>query len=105
MGIPKKNPTTAPTRSSAAQAASESLLTSRPGATGGATEVTTDAAPRNMVRARDILPTKRVAKTKLTLTMDPALKRRLKAAAAAGDITISDLVEQWAEDWLRTRQG
>lgn len=52
MGIPKKNPTTAPTPSSAAQAASKSLLTSRPEVTAGGTEVTTDAAPRTTVRAR-----------------------------------------------------
>ncbi|MGO2783254.1 ribbon-helix-helix protein [Corynebacterium variabile] len=105
MGIPKKNPAKGPTQGSAAQAASESLLTSRPETTDGTTEGTTDTAPRPAVRARDILPIRRVAKTKLTLTMDPALKRRLKAAAAAEDITISDLVEQWAEDWLHTQQG
>lgn len=89
MGIPKKTRTTP--NHNAQQAASDSLLTSKPSA---------DSATRETATARDILPTRTTSKTKLTLTMDAALKRRLKAAAAAQDTTVSDLVEKWATTWL-----
>ena len=84
MAIPKKIPTE--------HAAADALLRSRPKKTTGS----------GKVRARDILPTSPTdtAKTKLTLTMNPDLKRQLKAAAAAADTTVSDLVEAWATDWL-----
>ena len=35
--------------------------------------------------------------------MDPDLKRRLKAAAAADEVTVSELVERWATSWLGSR--
>ncbi|MFD8880888.1 hypothetical protein [Corynebacterium xerosis] len=84
MAIPKKTPTE--------NTAADALLRSRP----------KTATGDKKVRARDILPTSPAtsSKTKLTLTMNPDLKRQLKAAAAAADTTVSDLVETWATDWL-----
>ena len=50
--------------------------------------------------ARTIFATDKAARDKLTLTMDATLKRRLKAAAAMENKTISELVEQWSSAWL-----
>ncbi|MGO1866331.1 MAG: hypothetical protein ACTH0G_11520 [Corynebacterium variabile] len=36
--------------------------------------------------------------------MDPDLKRRLKAAAASDEVTVSELVERWAASCLDSRQ-
>ncbi|MGP5299877.1 ribbon-helix-helix protein [Corynebacterium variabile] len=93
MAVPKKK---------TAQSAAETLMRSRPSA--GESADTEASSASNMVSARDILPTRTTpAKTKLTLTVDPDLKRRLKAAAAADEVTVSELVERWATSWLDNR--
>lgn len=93
MPVPKKK---------TAQSAAETLMRSRP-STGESPETETVSAT-SKVSARDILPTRTTpAKTKLTLTVDPDLKRRLKAAAAADEVTVSELVERWATSWLGSR--
>lgn len=93
MPVPKKKTT---------QSAAETLMRSRP-STGEDPDPEAGSAA-SMVSARDILPTRTTpAKTKLTLTVDPGLKRRLKAAAAADEVTVSELVERWATSWLDNR--
>ncbi len=93
MPVPKKK---------TIQSAAETLMRSRP-STGDGPE-TGNRSATSMVSARDILPTRTTpAKTKLTLTVDPDLKRRLKAAAAADEVTVSELVEKWATSWLDNR--
>jgi len=93
MPVPKKK---------TVQSASETLMRSRPSA--GESPAAETVSPTGKVRARDILPTRTTpAKTKLTLTVDPDLKRRLKAAAAADEVTVSELVERWATSWLGSR--
>ena len=93
MPVPKKK---------TAQSAAETLMRSRP-STGEHPETETVSAT-GKISARDILPTRTTpAKTKLTLTVDPDLKRRLKAAAAADELTVSELVERWATSWLSNR--
>lgn len=93
MPVPKKK---------TAQSAAETLMRSRP-----STEeipATETVSATSKVSARDILPTRTTpVKTKLTLTVDPDLKRRLKAAAAADEVTVSELVERWATSWLGSR--
>lgn len=89
MGIPKKNSTSKDSGSQ--EAAARSLLASQP---------TVNSNTPEPVTARDILPTTGTSKTKLTLTMEATLKRRLKSAAAAQETTVSELVEQWATTWL-----
>ncbi|MDN6660992.1 MAG: hypothetical protein L0L26_03885, partial [Corynebacterium variabile] len=89
MAVPKKKAT---------QNAAETLMRSRPDAEESSDTEAGSAA--SMVSARDILPTRTApAKTKLTLTVDPDLKRRLKATAAADEVTVSELVERWATSW------
>lgn len=93
MPVPKKK---------TAQSASETLMRSRPST--GENHETKTVSATSKVSARDILPTRTTpAKTKLTLTVDPDLKRRLKAAAAADEVTVSELVERWATSWLDNR--
>ena len=93
MPVPKKK---------TAQSAAETLMRSRPSA--GENPETETVSAISKVSARDILPTRTTpAKTKLTLTVDPDLKRRLKAAAAADELTVSELVERWATSWLSNR--
>lgn len=93
MSVPKKK---------TSQSASETLMRSRPSAGESPAAETVSATSR--VSARDILPTRTTpAKTKLTLTVDPDLKRRLKAAAASDEVTVSELVERWATSWLDSR--
>lgn len=93
MAVPKKKTT---------QSAAETLMRSRPDIGQSVDAGTSNAA--SLVSARDILPTRTTpAKTKLTLTVDPELKRRLKAAAAADEVTVSELVEHWATTWLDNR--
>lgn len=93
MPVPKKK---------TAQSASETLMRSRPSA--GESPAAEAVSATSKVSARDILPTRTTpAKTKLTLTVDPDLKRRLKAAAAADEVTVSELVERWATAWLGSR--
>lgn len=93
MPVPKKK---------TAQSASETLMRSRPSA--GESPAAEAVSATGRVSARDILPTRTTpAKTKLTLTVDPDLKRRLKAAAAADEVTVSELVERWATSWLDSR--
>lgn len=93
MPVPKKKKS---------QSASETLMRSRPSA--GESPAAEAVSPTNKVSARDILPTRTTpAKTKLTLTVDPDLKRRLKAAAASDEVTVSELVERWATSWLSSR--
>lgn len=94
MAVPKKKTTLN---------AAETLMRSRPSA--GESLSATTGAPNSMISARDILPTRTTpARTKLTLTVDPDLKRRLKAAAASDEVTVSELVERWATSWLDSRQ-
>jgi len=93
MPVPKKK---------TSQSASETLMRSRPSA--GESPAAEAVSPTSRVSARDILPTRTTpAKTKLTLTVDPDLKRRLKAAAASDEVTVSELVERWATSWLDSR--
>lgn len=93
MAVPKKKAT---------QNAAETLMRSRPST--GESPATETVSATSKVNARDILPTRTTpAKTKLTLTVDPDLKRRLKAAAAADEVAVSELVERWATSWLSNR--
>lgn len=93
MPVPKKK---------TSQSASETLMRSRPST--GESPAAEAVSPTSRVSARDILPTRTTpAKTKLTLTVDPDLKRRLKAAAASDEVTVSELVERWATSWLDSR--
>lgn len=93
MAVPKKKTT---------QNAAETLMRSRPDT--GKSADTEAGSAASMVSARDILPMRTTpTKTKLTLTVDPDLKRRLKAAAAADEVTVSELVERWATSWLDNR--
>lgn len=62
----------------------------------------TKGAPKAIEKltARNIFAEDKPPREKITLTMNIALKRKLKIAAATEGVTISELVELWAQEWL-----
>lgn len=52
-------------------------------------------------KAKTIFASDKEPREKITLTMPIGLKRELKAATAMEGTTISELLEQWAREWIK----